>query len=554
MGNKYQEALRAGTRNRGALLAAMVIPILIITGFQAYWIRDNYRREKNVTEVKAYSLFRETVRSVQDSIVREKLNWLIKDTSSRAGLTPSLDSGTIRRRAPALTGTVRVLNILSEGRNIDTAENRSPGRRKNMIISLHERDTNSRRRIDRRKVLLDSAHEERMLEGRFFDFETSEGPLRRKMVSSDSINTQPGKRPVELSGRINTILIHDDRTEGISISIDSLFRDTIPLAHLENVFSKSLQGQKMILPFTLTYNPGSMTLNDRVVIRAMEANSFAGYSVVLGNIFPFLIRRISLPILFSLFLVALTIASFVLLYRNILRQQKLAAIKSDLVNNITHELKTPIATVNVAIEALQKFNALKDTGKTEEYLSISRNELQRLELLVDKVLKLSMFENREIELNYEHIDIGMLIRDVIGSMRLQIERQNGKIHFKDPGGVIIRGDRLHLQSVVFNLLDNAVKYSNDLVDIQVELERLTDTLVLRVKDKGIGIPVNYQDKVFEKFFRVPAGNTHNAKGHGLGLSYAAEVVRQHQGTIRLESEEGRGTEFIIQLPLTLKNT
>ena len=280
-------------------------------------------------------------------------------------------------------------------------------------------------------------------------------------------------------------------------------------------------------------------------------DSFAGYKLQLGNAFSYLIKRISWPILFSVFLVGLTFFSFILLYRSLLRQHKLAQIKNDLISNITHELKTPIATVGVAIEALKNFNAIQDPQKTKEYLDISQNELQRLGLLVDKVLKLSMFENKKIELKHEVFDLEEVVKEVVASLRLQLEKYNARITVNTEGSLLIKGDRMHLLSVVFNLLDNALKYSKGNAAIQVDIKEDNEYLVLKVTDNGIGIPQEYKSKVFEKFFRVPTGDTHNAKGHGLGLSYAAQVIRQHGGNIEVESHEGLGSTFTITLPKSL---
>ena len=154
---------------------------------------------------------------------------------------------------------------------------------------------------------------------------------------------------------------------------------------------------------------------------------FTGYKLQLGNTFPYLIKQISLPILFSFFLVGITIFSFVLLYRSLFKQYRLGQIKNDLISNITHELKTPIATVGVAIEALKNFNAIQDPQRTKEYLDISQNELQRLGLLVDKVLNLSMFEKKEIEVKYEVFDLKEVVNEVAASLRLQIEKYNARV-------------------------------------------------------------------------------------------------------------------------------
>jgi two-component system, OmpR family, phosphate regulon sensor histidine kinase PhoR len=249
-----------------------------------------------------------------------------------------------------------------------------------------------------------------------------------------------------------------------------------------------------------------------------------------------------------LFIVGFTVFSFVLLYKNLLRQKRLADIKNDFISNITHELKTPIATVSVAIEALRNFNANMDVQRSKEYLDISANELQRLSLLVDKVLKLSMFENKEIDLKYELLDMQSLINEVTSSMRLQFEKKNAAISISAEGDSSLEADRLHLVSVIFNLLDNALKYSYDNPHIDITTVDGGNKLSLIISDDGIGIPPEYREKVFEKFFRVPTGNLHNAKGYGLGLSYVAQVVKKHKGTIKVEPNEGGGSKFVIILP------
>jgi len=264
-----------------------------------------------------------------------------------------------------------------------------------------------------------------------------------------------------------------------------------------------------------------------------------------------LIAKMASPILFSLFLVGVTVLSFSLLYRNLQRQRKLTEIKNEFISNITHELKTPIATVGVAIEALRNFNAINDPQRTKEYLDISQNELQRLSLLVDKVLKLSMFEKKEIELKYELLDLNGVVDEVVSSMRLQIEKHHATVSINTEGDTSLQGDRLHLLSVVFNLLDNALKYGNGNTAIKFDLKEKGNEVELSVADNGIGISSEYKDKVFEKFFRVPLGNTHNTKGYGLGLSYVSHVVQRHKGKIEVESQPGIGSKFIITLPKTV---
>lgn len=335
-----------------------------------------------------------------------------------------------------------------------------------------------------------------------------------------------------------------DRMLQFLFDIDSL-QDPITEKELDSAFSRRLKEQTLEVEFNIkkveTKEPGfhevTLGLRDPVT-----------YKLELLNKTAMILKRISAPIIFTLFLLAVTILSFSLLYRNLLRQQKLGNLKNDFISNITHELKTPIATVSVAIEALRSFNASIDPQKTREYLDISANELQRLSLLVDKVLKLSMFEKREIELQYEMLDMKNVVQEVTSSLRLQFEKHHATVNVVSDGDTSFEGDRLHMVSVIFNLLDNAIKYSSDAPRIDVEMKGDNDKVDLVIKDSGIGIPSEYQGRIFEKFFRVPTGNLHNAKGYGLGLSYVAHVINRHNGTIRVESIEGDGSQFIISLP------
>ena len=329
--------------------------------------------------------------------------------------------------------------------------------------------------------------------------------------------------------------------------VDSL-QDSVKLKDIETAFANRMTQQNMEVPFCI----------DKITKTEKDEPSFnevivgfsnpIAYKLQLGNTFPYLFKRINVPILLSLFIVGFTIFSFVLLYKNMLKQKRLADIKNEFISNITHELKTPIATVSVAIEALRSFNASMDAQRSKEYLEISANELQRLSLLVDKVLKLSMFENKGIDLKYEPLNMQALIKEVASSMRLQFEKKNATVSISSEGDSSLEGDRLHLVSVIFNLLDNALKYSYDNPHINITTIDGGNKLSLIVTDDGIGIPQEYREKVFEKFFRVPTGNLHNAKGYGLGLSYVAQVVKKHNGSIKVEPLEGGGSKFVIVIP------
>ena len=273
------------------------------------------------------------------------------------------------------------------------------------------------------------------------------------------------------------------------------------------------------------------------------------YAIFFPNYRGFLLQKILPQILFSVFLFGAILFSFFMVWQSLEKQRRLTELKNDFISNVTHELKTPITTVGVALEALSNFNALKNPERTEEYINISKHELQRLSLLVDKVLKMSLFEKKEPELKLEMFDMQTLIQGVLRSMKLQFEKFSADVNFDFEGSEFsIKGDKIHLTNVIYNLIDNALKYSKEKPVINLLLKKENGRIQLTVKDQGIGISTDLKDKIFEKFFRVPQGDQHDIKGYGLGLSYVSGVIKKHRGNIHVDSQIKQGTSFTISLP------
>ncbi len=257
--------------------------------------------------------------------------------------------------------------------------------------------------------------------------------------------------------------------------------------------------------------------------------------------------------LFCFFLSLVTITAFYIMHKSIRSQEKLMQIKNEFISNITHELKTPVATVSVALEALKNFDVLNKPEQTKEYLDIAQSELNRLTLMTDKILKTALFEEKDLSFEKEQLDLAILCKEIIGAMKLVFEKHSAKVLFNKEGDEFsFTGSKLHLSNVIYNLLDNTLKYSNEGVEITINLKAEKDRFVFSVKDTGFGIPQEYEKKIFEKFFRVPTGDIHNIKGYGLGLSYVANVIAGHRGDIQLESRVGKGSCFTIILPRNLQ--
>lgn len=289
--------------------------------------------------------------------------------------------------------------------------------------------------------------------------------------------------------------------------------------------------------------------SDTIKLESQRFNPVSRYNASLFSIQSFILRQIAPQILFSFLLTLITMIAFFILYRNVRAQQRLMELKNDFISNVTHELKTPVATVSVALEALKNFHALNDPQLTNEYLDIARNELNRLTLMTDKILKASVFENKGITIQREIVDTKKVIDQILDSMRLLFERRQAKISFNAQGdNFTISGETAHITNVIYNLLDNALKYSPENPVIDVTLTESANRVILSIRDQGLGIPTEYKKKIFEKFFRVPTGDVHDIKGYGLGLSYVAGVVKAHDGSIEVESEPGKGSNFIIYWP------
>jgi two-component system phosphate regulon sensor histidine kinase PhoR len=272
------------------------------------------------------------------------------------------------------------------------------------------------------------------------------------------------------------------------------------------------------------------------------------YQATFGSPVRYILGRMVWPMTAGFLLVGITVMAFVVMYRSLRYERRLAQYKNDFISNMTHELKTPISTIKVAVEALRRFDALDDPKRTREYLDISAVELQRLSLLVDKVLKLSQFENKEVEFHVTVFDLREVVAEVIAEMRLPFEKAGAVVQLTGDGAFNVQGDRAHLSSVISNLFDNALKYSKEAPVITVRVWREDGMVLLSVTDNGIGIPAAYQERIFDKFFRVPFGDHHNIKGYGLGLNYVQDIIQIHKGSIGVESKEGRGSTFTIKLP------
>ncbi|HWK07072.1 MAG TPA: HAMP domain-containing sensor histidine kinase [Puia sp.] len=274
------------------------------------------------------------------------------------------------------------------------------------------------------------------------------------------------------------------------------------------------------------------------------------YELIVQEINAAVLFRMRYYLLSSLLMVLLTGIAFYFLLRLIRNQRLYSEARIAFTSNMTHELKTPVATVAVALESITKYGLINEPEKLQAYLDISRQELQRLNLMIEKVLNLSQEEQAGHSAHRELYDVQSGLKEAIASMQVQLDNSGSVIHFSPcPEPCFVLGDPVHLMNVFYNLIDNAIKYAGPGLDLRISCHQRGELVEVSFADNGPGIARIYQDRIFERYFRIPAGgDIHTVKGSGLGLHYVRQVLEKHGGTISVRGERGKGSNFIIILP------
>ncbi|OAQ39339.1 two-component sensor histidine kinase [Pedobacter psychrophilus] len=243
-------------------------------------------------------------------------------------------------------------------------------------------------------------------------------------------------------------------------------------------------------------------------------------------------------------------ASFIYTISSILRQKKVSEMKTDFINNMTHEFKTPVATIMIASEALKDPEINDNKARVNKLASIIYDENIRLGNHIERVLNIAKIEKDDLKLEQQQQDVNDIIANVVDSMSLQLEKKNARVSLElNASNSTVIADELHLSNVIFNLIDNANKYSLNEPEINLSTENIGDKIIIRIADKGIGMTRDQQKKIFEQFYRIPTGNLHDVKGFGLGLSYVSNMVKRMNGSISVKSEKDKGSEFEIKFTL-----
>jgi two-component system phosphate regulon sensor histidine kinase PhoR len=363
------------------------------------------------------------------------------------------------------------------------------------------------------------------------------------------------KKIDELSMRSRTCHVRDSINRMVldSLISDELHKKSITTFYEFGVFSSSRNKMVMIRsnsnPETLLEMGYAFTLFPR------DMTSKPDYLVIyFPNERIYLISKMWGMLLISIIMIIIIILSFSYTIFTIIRQKKLSEMKNDFINNMTHEFKTPISTISLACQALSDKDIAKSDDIYRNYINIINEENARLSTMAEKILQSAILDRGQEALKKDYFDLHEVIMDVVKKIGIQVEIKDGKIitAFKAKPSIIY-ADKIHIINIINNILDNANKYSPQKPLINVSTHNDKNGIVISIEDNGIGISKSNQKKIFEKLFRVPAGDVHDFKGFGLGLSYVKAIVDMHGGNIKLESELKKGTKFDVFLPYKSKH-
>jgi two-component system, OmpR family, phosphate regulon sensor histidine kinase PhoR len=304
-------------------------------------------------------------------------------------------------------------------------------------------------------------------------------------------------------------------------------------------FADTINNKNVIVPLPApeNTNAGSVLPDEGIIVVVHDFNG-----LVQGQM-RFMIAS-------AIFFTLMIIAAFYVTVSALLRQKKLSEIKNDFINNMTHEFKTPLATISLAVDALRNEKVATDREKSGYFTGIIKEENKRMNKQVETILQASLLDRQEQQLNLKPLHAHRIIQEALENVRLQLEGNGGSSELQlNAKTDLIEADEVHFMNVITNLFDNAIKYSKENLLIRISTHSTTRHLVIRIEDNGIGMTKETQRRIFEKFYRAHTGNLHNVKGFGLGLSYVKTIVEAHQGKIRVDSTIGKGTTFTLEFPL-----
>jgi two-component system phosphate regulon sensor histidine kinase PhoR len=327
-----------------------------------------------------------------------------------------------------------------------------------------------------------------------------------------------------------------------AITTTSMIGDDLQSRNFFKAYNDSLHNKNFILPIDAPTGSAIEGLSPQELL-----------VIVVPHVQNILWKQMSWMVFGVILFTCIIFTAFFITIRALINQKKLSEIKSDFINNMTHEFKTPLATISLAVDALKNEKVINDRSKMDYFSGIIKDENKRMNKQVETILQAALLDKQEVQLNVSELHAHSLIQAALNNIQLPLAAKDGQLIVKlDAANDCIMADDVHFTNIINNLLDNAVKYSNDGVHITLSTCNIGNQLRVKIEDNGIGMNKETVQRIFEKFYRAHTGNIHNVKGFGLGLSYVKTIVDAHKGKIKAESTVGKGSTFILDFPLAKK--
>jgi len=407
-------------------------------------------------------------------------------------------------------------------------------------------DSKTLSKIEELEIKLNNLRGQRLSEAAtLYDTIAMLGGKKSSVIADVAMGMELSKRP--LAERINgkktvNLLIHELQERGIKSSFVMEIKDFNKMPVFQGVYQFNNEQLKEV------NNPLIYTARLFQGDRGNAPGELSIHFPNKGGIIAETMGYWLFPTILAL--LALLIGCFAYTLSIIFKQKKMSEMKTDFINNMTHEFKTPVATIMIASESLRDPEISADGKRVNKLANIIYDENVRLGSHIERVLNIARLEKENLKIERTNVHINSLANAVLESMRLQMDKADGTLNIDiSAGNDLVVGDELHLSNVMFNLVDNAIKYSQEKPEITFKTFNRGNTIVISVADKGMGMTKDQQEKIFDQFYRIPTGNIHNVKGFGLGLSYVNDIIKRLNGKISVKSEKDKGTQFEVTLPL-----
>ena len=528
---------------RSYIVALILMPIALIglISIQFYWVKSSI---DNKEEAFTHSV-QQTLNSVSESVELREINRYITRFIELKGKDSlgSLKSSQIRdlvfvqeNKNTKETFTYKH-QVLEEGYKVPSE-----------LFNLPKGDTTQIRNYVRKQTAR-TFGPTKGLDGQHFGGTTVEEKTGRitsfdKAMFEELFREVSAKLSIEdriTTSQLDVLLERELRNRGLNLDFEFAIYDT----------SKP-QGQEKTSIASQKFDPKAKNIYTIPLLRNQRGDSHYLLEVHFPDRQRYLLSSVIMLAIWVCIFTAIIIWAFAKTFIQMRTQKQINEIKTDFINNMTHEFKTPIATINLALDAMKNPQVMSDMEKMSFYLKMLRDENKRMHAHVENVLQISKLDKNQVEIEKEPLDAHELIENAVAHVQLLIEDRKGKIkkHLHAENSDILANE-MHFTNVIVNILENAIKYSSEAPDIDVFTEVVHNKLVIRIQDKGQGMSKAVLKKIFEKFYREHTGDLHNVKGHGLGLAYVKRIVKYHDGEVYAESEKGKGSTFVIKVPLII---